>query len=288
MYVEQDVARLGPVMAELIECNRLLAAGDGTPEVRLRRGIALEAMRDHPGALAELTVAIDGPLGPDELADAYHRRALLLQRSGRYAEAEIDATASLVAKLTARGYTARAMARGLRGDQQGAWTDTERALLLNPGEWEARAVRGRAFLAMRRWRDAIDDFDWVIELGECPVYAGELRVDRAEALLAIGEAARAVIDCGLAIESRVPWHLVPGAHRVHLVRARAQLALGEVGAALGDCYLAAAVAPGAAEVFEVRAEAYEAAGCPGEARNDLARANELREPRIVVAGVTVL
>ncbi|GAA0980929.1 hypothetical protein GCM10009555_048280 [Acrocarpospora macrocephala] len=287
MCVEQDVARLGTVTADLLECNRLLAAGDATPEVRLRRGIALDAMRDYSGALAELTAALDGPLGPDDLADAHHRRSLLLRRSGRYAEAELDATASLVAKLTSRGYIARAIARSLRGDQQGAWTDTERALLLNPGEWEARAVRGRAFLAMNRWRDAIDDFDWVIELGECPVYSEELRVDRAEALLAIGEAARAVIDCGLALAARVPCHPVSGAHRVHLVRARAQLALGDARAALGDCFLAAAIEPGEAEVFEVRAAAYEAAGCPEDARSDLMRANDLREPRIVVTPVTV-
>ncbi|GIH23029.1 hypothetical protein Aph01nite_13390 [Acrocarpospora phusangensis] len=289
MDVEQDVTRLGTVMAELLECNRLLAAGDLTPEVRLRRGIALGEMRDHAGALAELSIAIEGPLGPDDLADAHYRRSLLLGRFGRHAEAEADATASLIAKLTSRGYTARAIARGLRGDHQGAWTDTERALLLNPREWEARAVRGRAFLGMNRWQDAVDDFDWVIELGECPAYAAQLRVDRAEALLALGDAVRAVIDCDLAVA--VPGHLVPGAHRVHLVRARARLLLGDAGAALGDCYLAAALAPGVAEVFEVRAAAYEAAGCPEEARTDRVRAAELRElpgPRIVGAPVTVV
>ncbi|WP_214109014.1 tetratricopeptide repeat protein [Acrocarpospora catenulata] len=292
MCVEQDVTRLTTAMAEVLHCSRLLAGGDESPGVRLRRGIAYQTLHDHSGALTELSAAIGGELDQEGEAEAYLLRSQLMARLGHYAQAEADATAALRAKLTARGYTARATARALAGDHQGAWTDTERALLLNPGEWEARAVRGRAFLGLRRWTYAVADFDRVIETADCAIHAGELRVDRAEALIALGAPARAAADCGTAMVPTPGCPLVSDTRRLirlrtraHLVRARAHLALGDATAALADCFLAAAGAPDEPEVYEIRAAAYELAGCPEEARNDLVRAGEAAE--IDVTRVTV-
>ncbi|WP_062357319.1 tetratricopeptide repeat protein [Herbidospora yilanensis] len=190
---DRDVTALGPVMAELVECNRPLAGGDPSPALRLRRGIAYGAARDHRAALAELAVAVTGDLSEEDLAAAHRRRAVLLCRLGEHAQAEIAATRSLAVRLTAAGYTARAMPRCLGGDLQGAWADTERALLLDPSYPGGHAVRGRVFLALGRPADALADFD-VSTRAEA--YDGDARIDRAECLLILGEPARAVAACG--------------------------------------------------------------------------------------------
>lgn len=268
---DRDATELGPVMAELVECNRLLAGGDPSPALRLRRGIAYGAARDHRTALAELEAAVTGDLSEEDLAAAHRRRAVLLCRLGEYAEAETAATESLAVRLTAAGYTARAMPRCLGGDLQGAWADTERALLLDPSYTGVHAVRGRVFLALGRPADALADFD-VSTRAEA--YDGDARIDRAECLLILGEPARAVAACDEVVAAGFLWPGEPV--RVHLLRARANLALGDPMAALADCFLAAALSPHSPEVYEVRAAAYQAADSAGDASADLARAAELR------------
>lgn len=268
---DRDATELGPVMAELVECNRLLAGGDPSPALRLRRGIAYGAARDHRTALADLEAAVTGDLSEEDLAAAHRRRAVLLCRLGEYAEAETAATESLAVRLTAAGYTARAMPRCLGGDLQGAWADTERALLLDPTYTGVHAVRGRVFLALGRPADALADFD-VSTRAEA--YDGDARIDRAECLLILGEPARAVAACDEVVAAGFLWPGEPV--RVHLLRARANLALGDPIAALADCFLAAALSPHSPEVYEVRAAAYQAADSAGDASADLARAAELR------------
>nr|WP_062339871.1 hypothetical protein [Herbidospora sakaeratensis] len=232
------------------------------PSPAPRRGFAYGA------ALAE--PAVTGDLSDDDLAAAHRHRAVLLCRLGAYAEAEAAATQSLATRLTAAGYTARAMPRCLAGDLQGAWADAERALLLDAAHVSAHAVRGRVFLAMGRPADALADFD---RSTFAESYDGDARVDRAECLLILGEPARAVAACDEIIFG-------PGVqgepHRVHLLRARAYLALGDPVTALTDCFHAAALSPDSPEVYEVRAEAYQAADSAGDASADLAKAAELR------------
>ncbi|WP_061295317.1 tetratricopeptide repeat protein [Herbidospora cretacea] len=246
---------------------------------RPRRGIAFGTDRDHRSALAELDQAVAGDLSEEDLAAAHCRRAVLLCRLGDHAQAEIAATESLATRLTAAGYTARAMPRCLSGDLDGAWADTERALLLDPTYISVHAVRGRVFLALGRPADALADFD-VSTFAES--YDGDARLDRAECLLILGEAARAVAACDEVIATgRSGFFGFAGQpatapHRVHLLRARANLALGEPLTALADCFLAAALSPHSPEVYEVRAEVYQAADSARDASADLAKAEELR------------
>ncbi|WP_066372552.1 tetratricopeptide repeat protein [Herbidospora mongoliensis] len=280
---DRNVATLGPAMAELVECNRLLAGGDPSPALRLRRGIAYGTAHDHRTALAELTVAVTGDLPEEDLAAAHCRRAVLYCRLGEHAAAEIAATQSLVFRLTAAAYTARAMPRCLGGDLQGAWADTERALLLDSAFTSAHAVRGRIFLALGRPAEALADFD-VSTFAES--YDGDARVDRAECLLVLGQAALAVAACDEVILTGPAGFFGLGGpsataepHRVHLLRARANLALGDPLAALADCFLAAALSPDSPEVYEVRAEVYQvtdASDSSEDATADLAKAAELR------------
>ncbi len=172
------------------------------------------------------------------------------------------------------------MPRCLGGDLDGAWADAERALLLDATYISAHAVRGRVFLALGRPADALADFD-VSTFAES--YDGDARLDRAECLLILGEAARAVAACDEVIATGRSGFFglgVPSSteapHRVHLLRARANLALGEPLTALADCFLAAALSPHSPEVYEVRAEVYQAADSTGDASADLAKAAELR------------
>ncbi|WP_062428195.1 tetratricopeptide repeat protein [Herbidospora daliensis] len=236
--------------------------------------------RDTTGLVEGGRWGVAGDLSEDDLATAHRRRAILLCRLGEYAQAEAAATESLATRLTAAGYTARAMPRCLLGDLEGAWADAERALLLDATHVSAHAVRGRVFLAMGRPADALADFD-MSTVAES--YDGDARVDRAECLLILGEPARAAAACDEIIATGPgAFHELGGLppqgepHRVHLLRARAHLALGDPVAALTDCFLAADLSPCSPEVYEVRAEAYQAADAMGDASADLAKAAELR------------
>ncbi|WP_459805297.1 tetratricopeptide repeat protein [Herbidospora sp. RD11066] len=271
--IDHDATELGPTMAGPVD-------GDPSPALWLRRGLAYGTTHAHRIALAELDMAVAGDLSEEDLATAHCRRAVLLCRLGEYALARLAATESLAIRLSAAAYTARAMPRCLAGDLDGAWADTERALLLDMTYLSAHAVRGRVFLALGRPADALADFD-VSTFAES--YDGDARVDRAECLLILGEAALAVAACDEVIATGPDGFFGLGGpaltgdpHRVHLLRARADLALGDAHAALGDCFRAAALSPDAPEVYEVRAEVYQAVDAMGHASADRARAAQLR------------
>lgn len=287
MCVSQESDRLGDLMADLLDCNRLITAGARDAETYLRRAEARWMVRDRPGAIEDLTAAIeaDPAPAPDRLAYGFYRRSVCRHQRLELADAIADATASLALRPTSYAFTARAIARYFDGDIAGALADVECALARRPGDWEATAFRGRARLDQGRLRGAIEDFTHVIDGGECHKYASDLHLARAEALLALGDPAGAVADCTTAIDvsghEQSHWPFIvasraANAHRPYLLRARARLAMGQVPRALADCYLAATISPADAEVYALRARVFQTAGQLDEAFLDLARAEHLQ------------
>ncbi|ABW13731.1 TPR repeat-containing protein [Parafrankia sp. EAN1pec] len=286
MCVSQGSSRLAGYMADLLDCNRLVAGGDRRAETYLRRGIAFWMVRDHHRAIADLSAAIeaDPRLPDDRLAYAHYRRSVCRHQVFDLAGAEADASAAMALDPVSYVYTARAIARYFDGDPHGTLADAESALLRDPNDWEARAFRARARLELGLLAEAVEDFGWVIADGRCEKYASELHLQRAEALLELGRPEAAAADCTTAIDvsahEQSHWPFIVrsralSAHGPYLLRARAWLATGDLPTALADCFHAATIVPEDPAVYELRAQVYQAAGLLDEAIHDLARAAHL-------------
>jgi tetratricopeptide (TPR) repeat protein len=250
--------------SDLLDCElAIVRLGDPTPELLLRRGAALRRLGAYGSALADLTGAIDGHLTDEALALAYHERALVHLSGDDLDASAADATESLSAWLTPAGYVARATVLVRLGELDRAWADTERALLLDLANWEARAVRGRVFLAMGRLPEAVDDLTWARD--HPGGWLGEVHADLAEALLGLRRFTEAIAECDAALAAGWP--------PAYLVRARALMALGELAPALADCH--AAVICGNTEADDVRCAIYALAGVPAGVKNRCDAGNSL-------------
>ncbi|MBO3747754.1 hypothetical protein J5X84_16870 [Streptosporangiaceae bacterium NEAU-GS5] len=258
------------IAGDLLDCELAIAhSGEPTPELLLRRGAALRMLGAYAPAVADLTGAINGHLTDETLARAYLERALVRLSVDDPSREQLDAafddaTDSLIAWLTAAGYTARATTLVRLGEFDRAWADAERAMLLDPAGWEARAVRGQVFLAMGRLGEAVADLSWVRDM-HSGSWLGEVRAHLAEALLGLRRFTEAMAECDAAIAAGWP--------AAYLVRARVLMAIGELGPALADCH--AASVSGNAEADDVRCAIYALAGVPVEVNNPCDAGNSL-------------
>jgi tetratricopeptide (TPR) repeat protein len=274
-------------MERLVDYGLRIARGDSDPRTYFEYAEALWDVRDLQATVAALDRAIEGQsvLSRHDLTLAYASRSICHLQMGNLAEAEADASASLAVVMRAHPLGLRALIYLYQGRNAEALRDAQEAFRLDPNDWEVRAWRGTILFETGHIPEALDDFNWVIDSGECVRYASEVYLSRARAELALGLAEAAESDCEQAIDldyhEQAHWPFivksrVQQAQNAYLVRAQARLALGTIPRALGDCCFAATIAPADPAVYELRAKVYHAIGNVREAVADMVRADVLR------------
>jgi tetratricopeptide (TPR) repeat protein len=287
MCVSPDSAEFERSMEKMVELGLRIARGETNSRVFLQYAEVLWNVRDLQATVAALDAAIAGepPLSSLELSKAYASRSICFLQMGDTQRAIDDACMSVDLVPRAHPYGLRAITFLNLDRFAEALADIEEASRIDPDDWEVRAWRGMIYGRTGRHAEAVEEFSWVLNTGECHRYASEVYLGRARARLALGQAQGAVDDCDLAIEedyheqSHWPFIVRPrarAAHEAYLVRAEARLKLGELARALGDCCFAATIAPGDPVVYALRAEVYEAIGNIQEAVRDLIRVSHLR------------
>jgi len=275
-------------MADLVECGLAVAAGANDPDLLLRYAGALWTVRDTQAAISALdrAIAADPPLSAFALSKAFAARAICEFQGGNLEQAASDASTSIEIFPAAHPYGLRSEIHLVMGDVQRAIVDAEECVRLDPEDWEGRAWRAMVLREAGRHNEAIEDFTWVIDSGECEKYASELYLGRARAQFALGNAGAAEKDCHACIDldyhEQAHWpFIVPNrarhAHDAYLVRAEARLALGQNLLALGDCFFAVSLAPAEPAVYGLRARVYQAVGNLPEAMRDMIRVAHLQQ-----------
>jgi tetratricopeptide (TPR) repeat protein len=299
MCVSPQSPQFEQSMAQLVECGQGIARGDMSARIYLEYAEALWNIRDLENTISSLDVAIGraAELTPLEQSRAYASRAICYLQVGDFDAAIQDATKSDEVMPRAHPLALRALARLFQGDTDEALRDADEAARLDASDWEVRAWRGMILLEAGRYAEALDEFTWVLESGECTRYASEVHRGRARARLALGDATGAEADCDAAIDEdyheQSHWPFIVqsrarDAYQVYLVRAEARLALGRTLLALGDCCFAASLAPAEPAVYALRARIYYALGSVQEAIKDTIRAEHLRTPADQAERVPVL
>jgi tetratricopeptide (TPR) repeat protein len=287
MCVSPQSAEFERSMQKMIEIGLLIARGETSPRLYLQYSEALWNVRDLQATVGALDAAIDGqpPLSRLELARAYASRSICYLQMGDSQQAIDDASTSLDLVPRAHPYGLRAVTYQHLERFAEAQADIEAASRIDPDDWEVRAWRGMIYGATGRHAEALSEFSWVLQTGECHRYASEVYLGRARAYLATGRAEAAAADCDQAIQEdyheQSHWPFIVrargrSAHEAYLVRAEARLTLGKLAMALGDCCFAASITPGDPTIYELRARVYEAVGNLQETVRDLIRASHLR------------
>jgi tetratricopeptide (TPR) repeat protein len=287
MCVSPQSAEFDRSMQRLVDYGLRIAGGDTDPHAYLEYAEALWDVRDLQATVVALNRALEGQsaLSRRELTLAYASRSICHLQMGNLAEAEADATASLVVVRRAHPLGLRALIYLYQGKTAEALRDAEEAFRLDPDDWEVRAWHGTILFETGSFAEALNEFNWVIGSGECVRYASEVYLARARAELVMGDPSAAESDCSQAIDldyhEQAHWPFivksrVQQAQNAYLVRAQARLALGSMPRALGDCCFAATIAPGDPAVYELRASVYHAIGNVREAVADMIRADVLR------------
>ena len=287
MCVSPQSAEFDRSMQKMVELGLAIARGETSSDVFLQYAEAMWNVRDLQATVEALDAALGAtpPLSTLELSKAYASRSLCFLQMGDSRQALIDATRSLELMERAHPYGLRALVHLHLGQRSESLHDIEQAGRLDADDWEVRAWRGEVYLEIGRYAEAIDEFTWVLDTGECHRYASEVYLGRARAHQALGEPEAAADDCDHAIEEdyheQSHWPFIVrsrarNAHRAYLLRAEARLALGDLPGALGDCCFAATIVPGDASVYELRGRVYHAIGNTREELRDLVRASHLR------------
>lgn len=239
--------RPGEALADL----RLAAAmSPGDPRIALQRAVVFEALDRPDEALAELEAYLEAARAPS--ADALALRARVLVQLDRPEDAVLEYDASLALRADVDLYLERGRILTALGRLEEAARGYAEGLVATGGAASLRVVAielhlriGRAELALR-WIDEV--------LARAPARARWLLL-RARALEALGREgeARAARDEALAeIDGRLRRRPTPA---LRVERGEALLALGRARDALGEAIRARAIAPrlGAAIELELRA-----------------------------------
>jgi lipoprotein NlpI len=173
----------------LVDLSAAAKLAPDLPAARHLRGILLASRGEAEAALVEFDAAIR--LEPGNL-DALTRRAGIHEQRQDYgrALADLDAAEKLAPKNAALLFL-RSLVRARKGDLDGAFADVERALTLDPKIPDGYNTRGWIKLQRKDADGAITDFDQALALDPKHLLA---RANRANALAAKGEHARAVAD----------------------------------------------------------------------------------------------
>ena len=153
----------------------------------------------------------------------------------------------------------------LVGDYRSALTDLNRAVLLRPRAASAWNNRGASLLGLERIDEAIPDFDRAIALN--PSYA-QAYLNRALAFGVKREFARVIADLDRAIP------LDPANAQAYLWRGAAKTETGDATGGIRDYDVALRLSPGFGEARLARALALERLGRRGEALDEALRARE--------------
>ncbi len=212
--------------------------------VHVNRGLALQALADHRGALAEYEAALRlRPELPEALNNRGNARAELGDGEGALEDydAAVRARPDYPEARVNRGLT-----RFQRGDFAGAVEDLDAALRLDPDHAFARYNRGLARQKLGDLPGALEDYDGTLhrrpDFVEALVNRGNIRVLQAEPQRALEDYNRALA-------------LRPGFPHALLNRARTRRGLGDTDGAVADLRLALETADPAGPVWsDVAAE----------------------------------
>ncbi|MFN0196588.1 MAG: tetratricopeptide repeat protein, partial [Planctomycetaceae bacterium] len=124
----------------------------------------------------------------------------------------------------------RGIARTGTGNMEGARTDFNQLLSLNPQHLPSLVARGDVYFQLHQLAESQKDYERVIEVSpENP----QALVGRAAVCVAQGEFERAIIDCDLVLEKQ------PETLRAYRIRAVANFKLGKFSETIADCTSAA-------------------------------------------------
>lgn len=121
-----------------------------------QRGISRFEKSDFDGAIADFTQAIE--LHGHELEFCYYFRGIALYRRGRLADAIADLSKAITLKQHPRFYADRGNLLGQKGDFEGALSDLNRAIELEPKY--AKAYGDRGIVRVIRGEDAAAELDF--------------------------------------------------------------------------------------------------------------------------------
>lgn len=257
----------GDLEGALADVESVIRLAPGSAEAHNNRGLFLWAKGDPRSALVSLDEAIrlDG-----RLAAAYANRADVRRLLGDPAGAQEDARKAL--DLYPRFAQAHAALAGIwidRDDSGAAATEIALALEIDPQNAAARFHRGVLRLRGGEAREALADFDALVEAMPAHRKPAVLRA-RAEAKGKLGDFAGALRDLDAAIAAD-PRH--PNAHND---RGAMKLNLGDLDGGIADFDRELARDPRHAEALKNRGAARRGKGLLKEARADLDLAIEVR------------
>ena len=183
----------------------------------------------------------------DKEATDYLTGGLAKYNRGDYQGAVSDFDAALqINPDYAEAYNNRGRAKTALGQYQQAIADYEMALQINPDYAEAYNNRGRAKTALGDYKGAISDYDTVLTLN--PDYA-EAYSNRAKAKIELGDYKGAVSDLDAALR------LDPDDPQAYSNRAKAKIELGDYKGAVSDLDAALRLDPDDPQAYSNRAKA---------------------------------
>jgi tetratricopeptide (TPR) repeat protein len=140
------------------------------------------------------------------------------------------------------------------------------------GNKHARSRRGQAYLSLQRYKEAEQDFSWLIARGDTDPW---VRVNRALAYLKLGNVKAANVDFGAALKE----HKLSDAE-IYIKRAGFRLSIKDYNGAVGDIRKAIAMAPEKVSSYALLGEAllingkYAEAGVVARQIEELAQSGE--------------
>jgi tetratricopeptide (TPR) repeat protein len=242
----------------------------GHPDTLAAEANYLTASKEFDKALSTYSQVLT--LRPDDVV-SLHLRAQMRRNKGDYQGALSDLDLGLsVNPDYVQALSTRADLKLLYlNDSQGALTDSNRAIRVNPKHSKAWAVRGHYKEKARDYQGALADYDQALEISEEYVWVLNQRgLLKAECL---NDPQGAISDYSRAVEVDPNYKWAWGN------RGLANTILKNYQAAIRDLSQAIAIDNQYVWAFEKRAEVYAEANMPAEALVDRARAYQLEPKR---------
>lgn len=179
---------------------------------------------------------------------AYTKRARSYMLRGENDRAMADAEKALsLDPSDDRALTMRGTLRFLRGDNRGALADLEKSVTQNPSDPVSRNSRGAVLFSLGEPDRALADFNRAIELRKD---FGEAYLNRALVLSVRGQFGRAMPDYDAAITFQ------PGNAKAYLWRGSAKLELGDTTGTIEDYSEALRIDPKLGDAYFARSRAF--------------------------------
>lgn len=163
-------------------------------------------------------------------------------------------------------YYESAAARSAQGDHEGAISDLNRIIAMNPQQSEAYNRRGNEYTYLQKSQEAVDDYTKAILLDPQNYSAYS---NRSKLLADSGFHSMAIIDCNQAIA------IAPNFATAYSNRAYVKSLLGLHEEAISDCSQAILLDPASAQAYNARAATYYALDRYTDALADYTKAREL-------------